>query len=114
FWFTVAFQLAVGEVASARRAEVPHADIEPLRILVAEDSPVNQEVAAGLLRRRGHEVDVVDDGRAAVEAVRANTYDVVLMDLHMPVIDGIEATREIRRLPSPKGQVPIIALSASS
>jgi CheY-like chemotaxis protein len=86
----------------------------PLRILVAEDNAVNQEVAVGLLRRSGHEVDAVADGRAAVEAVRTGTYDVVLMDLHMPGIDGFEATREIRRLPGDKGDVRIIALSASS
>ena len=117
FWFTVAFELAIGEVTQeAPRAEVPRTEaaVPPLRVLVAEDNLVNQEVAVGLLRRCGHEVDVVGDGRAAVEAVRAGTYDVVLMDLHMPGIDGIEATREIRRLPGGKGAVPIIALSASS
>src|SRR5262249_5262681 len=85
-----------------------------LRILVAEDNLVNQEVALGLLRRRGHSVDVVGTGRAAVEAVSARAYDVVLMDVHMPEMDGIEATREIRRLPGDKGRVPIIALSASA
>jgi two-component system, sensor histidine kinase and response regulator len=59
-------------------------------------------------------VDIVGTGRAAVEAVAARSYDVVLMDVHMPEMDGIEATREIRRLPGGKGQVPIIALSASA
>ena len=117
FWFTVAFELAAGEIAlEGPRADVPRtaAAMPPLRVLVAEDNLVNQEVAAGLLGQCGHEVDVVADGRAAVEAVRAATYDVVLMDLHMPGLDGIEATREIRRLPGDKGGVPIIALSASS
>ena len=75
---------------------------------------MNQEVAVGLLRRSGHEVDAVADGRAAVEAVRTGTYDLVLMDLHMPGIDGFEAAREIRRLPGDKGGVRIVALSASS
>jgi signal transduction histidine kinase/DNA-binding response OmpR family regulator len=112
FWFTVALAPAQGEVLR----EGPRAEptVEPLRILVAEDNPVNQQVALGLLRRRGHRVDVVGTGRAAVDAVGARAYDVVLMDVHMPEMDGIEATREIRRLPGEKGRVPIIALSASA
>ena len=117
FWFTLTFELAGGEVTqAASRAEVPRTAtaVPPLRVLVAEDNLVNQEVAVGLLRRDGHDVDVVADGHAAVAAVRAGTYDVVLMDLHMPGLDGIEATREIRRLPGTKGTLPIIALSASS
>ncbi len=117
FWFTVAFAHALGEVTpAAPRAELARITtaVAPLRILVAEDNPVNQEVAVGLLRRSGHEVDAVADGGAAVAAVRAGTYDIVLMDLHMPGLDGIEATREIRRIPGAKGELPIIALSASS
>jgi signal transduction histidine kinase/DNA-binding LytR/AlgR family response regulator len=117
FWFTLALELAAGEVGrEAPRTEGPRAVAAPvaLRVLVAEDDPVNQEVTAGMLRRCGHAVDVVADGRAAVEAVRAGTYDVVLMDLHMPGIDGIEAAREIRRLTGTKGDIPIIALSASA
>jgi len=113
FWFTVALAPAQGEVApEAERRSEPA--VAPLRILVAEDNPVNQQVALGLLRRRGHSVDIVGTGRAAVEAVRAHAYDVVLMDVHMPEMDGIEATREIRRLPGEKRHVPIIALSASA
>jgi signal transduction histidine kinase/DNA-binding NarL/FixJ family response regulator len=112
FWFTVAFERPQGAVAPGPApAEVV---VRPLRVLVAEDNPVNQEVAAGLLRRCGHEVDVVADGLAAVEAASASSYDVVLMDLHMPGVDGIEATRRIRLLPGDKGAVPILALSASS
>src|SRR5215472_3681506 len=112
FWFTVALAPAQGEVR--REGATGELAIKPLRILVAEDNPVNQQVALGLLRRRGHHVDVVGTGRAAVTAVSAHTYDVVLMDVHMPEMDGIEATREIRRLPGEKGRVPIIALSASA
>jgi CheY-like chemotaxis protein/HPt (histidine-containing phosphotransfer) domain-containing protein len=88
--------------------------MSPLRVLVAEDNRVNQQVAVGLLQRHGHAVDVVGDGRAAVEAVRAGSYDVVLMDVHMPELDGLEAARAIRRLPGDKRAVPIIALSASA
>ena len=112
FWFTVALAPAQGEVAAEATTSEPQ--VPPLRILVAEDNPVNQQVALGLLRRRGHSVDVVATGRAAVEAVERRPYDVVLMDVHMPEMDGIEATRQIRRLPGEAGQVPIIALSASA
>jgi signal transduction histidine kinase/DNA-binding NarL/FixJ family response regulator len=116
FWLTVAFEPVLGAaVPQSPHALPPHSEAaSPLRVLVAEDDPVNQEVAVGLLRRSGHLVDAVGDGRAAVDAVRAGTYDVVLMDLHMPGVDGIEATRQIRRLPGRKGAVQIVALSASS
>jgi CheY-like chemotaxis protein len=82
-----------------------------LRILLAEDNPVNQEVAASMLRKRGHDVDVVADGRAAVEAATRKRYDLVLMDIQMPDMDGFEATQAIRATPE-GGDLPIIALTA--
>jgi signal transduction histidine kinase/DNA-binding NarL/FixJ family response regulator/HPt (histidine-containing phosphotransfer) domain-containing protein len=112
FWFTVSLAPALGEVK--RDAPPAEVSVTPLEILVAEDNLVNQQVARGLLQRRGHHVNIVGNGRAAVEAVKAHHYDVVLMDVHMPEMDGIEATREIRRLPGESGRVPIIALSASA
>ncbi len=111
FWFVVALDAARGVVAPAAVA-VPAVG-GTLRILVAEDNRVNQAVAVGLLRRLGHAVDVVDDGRAAVTAVRDGDYDLVLMDVHMPLLDGLEATREIRQLQGSRRRIPIIALSAS-
>ena len=82
-----------------------------LRVLLAEDVVINQKVARHLLARRGHHVDVVTDGEAAVAAVRDAPYDVVLMDVGMPVMDGIEATREIRRDPR-FATLPIVAVTA--
>jgi PAS domain S-box-containing protein len=82
-----------------------------LQILLAEDNIVNQEVAATMLRKRGHDVDVVGDGRAAVEAAARKRYDAVLMDIQMPEMDGFEATRHIRATPTGR-HLPIIALTA--
>jgi CheY-like chemotaxis protein len=88
-------------------------EISPLRILLAEDNPVNREVALGLLKRHGHSVTVVTDGAEAVEAARPGDFDVILMDVHMPGMDGTEASRIVRGFPGPQGRVPIVALSAS-
>jgi signal transduction histidine kinase/CheY-like chemotaxis protein len=84
-----------------------------MRVLVAEDNVVNQRVASGLLRKRGHEVTVVGDGRAAIEAIAAGRFDVVLMDVQMPNMDGFEATTEIRVREKTTGEhLRIIAMTA--
>ncbi len=67
-----------------------------MQLLLVEDNPINQKVALALLVRNGHQVDMANNGVEAVEAVQHKTYDAVLMDIHMPVMDGVEATREIR------------------
>lgn len=84
--------------------------ISPLRILLAEDTPTNQLLVRHALGRRGHQVVVAGDGRTAVDLARRGRYDVILMDLQMPDMDGFEATAAIRRLP--EKQPPIIALTA--
>ena len=82
-----------------------------LRILLAEDNLVNQQVATAMLVKRGHQVDVVGNGREAVDAIGAHDYDLVLMDIQMPEMDGFAATQAIRALPRGRS-LPIIALTA--
>ncbi|RAI57865.1 PAS-domain containing protein [Roseicella frigidaeris] len=84
----------------------------PLRILVAEDVLANRLLINHSAARLGHAVDTVQNGREAVEAVQARSYDLVIMDVLMPVLDGVEATRAIRALPGPAGRVPIIGLTS--
>jgi signal transduction histidine kinase/DNA-binding response OmpR family regulator len=84
-----------------------------LRILMAEDNVVNQKVATGMLTKLGHRVDVVSDGLEAVQAVQLAPYDVVLMDMQMPQLDGIGATRQIRQILAGTEQPFIVALTAN-
>ncbi len=104
------------ETHGSRRGEVPGDEpgaVESLRILLAEDGVINQQVAVRLLEDRGHSVVVVNNGRAAVEQVAAQSFDVVLMDVQMPKMDGLEATAAIRQTETPTGgHIPIIAMTA--
>ena len=84
-----------------------------LRVLVAEDNAVNQRLAVRLLERQGHAVTVVDTGRAALAAVSRERFDIVLMDVQMPEMDGLAATAAIReRDKESKSHVPIVAMTA--
>lgn len=86
----------------------------PLRILLAEDNRINQKFALALLEKTGYTVDVADTGLKAVEAVMKNTYDVVLMDIQMPELDGVAAAERIRKFNGARAKVPIIAMTANA
>ena len=85
-----------------------------IRILMAEDNRINQIFAQALLTKAGHSVETVANGHQAVDAVRSGEYDVVLMDIQMPELDGVQATAQIRALPAPNCDVHIIALTADA
>jgi PAS domain S-box-containing protein len=110
--FVRLFGSAAAPPPAAPGAAIAQTAVRPLRLLVAEDNKINQQLTALMLRHAGHEVDIVENGEEAVAAVRNGAYDAVLMDVQMPVLDGVQAAERIRALPSPAGRVPIIAVTA--
>jgi len=119
FWFTVRLKKdgAAHHHVAGVDAEDAEANLRVLhagrRILLTEDEPVNREVALMMLEDVGLVVDVAENGAEAVERVKQERYDLILMDMQMPVMDGLEATRQVRQLPN-GGRVPIIALTANA
>lgn len=89
--------------------------LRPLRVLLAEDNVTNQKLAVCLLQKHGHSVVVAEDGEKAVEAVSRETFDLILMDVQMPIMDGLEATAAIREQQRANGvRTPIVALTANA
>ena len=120
FWFEIGLTPAkmshpVDITEMETRIQPPGPNPEKrLRILLAEDNPTNQKLMSKLLRRLGYSLQVVSNGREAVEAVEHSDYDCILMDCQMPEMDGFKATQAIRELPEPKGTLPIIAVTANA
>jgi len=116
FWFALPLRKVAGRVPP--RTEKASVALpkgrRSLRILVAEDNRINQMLVRAMLQKAGHTVVIAGNGRIAVAEVEGGTFDVILMDMQMPEMDGEEATRAIRALPPPRNRLPILALTADA
>jgi signal transduction histidine kinase/DNA-binding response OmpR family regulator/HPt (histidine-containing phosphotransfer) domain-containing protein len=116
FWFTVCCQAAKEAVVATGRSVAVDRWVasRPLNILVAEDNEVNQYLIQRILNNLDHTVEIAKDGKCAIDLFNSGDFDIILMDVRMPLMDGIEATAAIRAMDSPKSNIPIIALTADA
>jgi PAS domain S-box-containing protein len=111
FWFTISLKLAPEQTQSTLRQAIE--SLKSARVLVAEDNQVNQMIIKKMLEKLGHSVHVVSNGQEAVNVFKNAEYDLILMDHHMPVMDGMEATSLIRKMENGEKRIPILAFTAN-
>lgn len=117
FWFTIHLDLASGNyLKNPRDSETYDLEMKNLKILVAEDNTINQRVAIFLIGKLGHTVDIAANGKEAFEMYKSGNYNIVFMDIQMPIMDGLESTKEIREFEKENNQkeIPIVAMTANT
>lgn len=115
FWFTLPFGLVQRDDFKKPIMDAPNPSEERLRVLVVEDNPINQKVISAMLTKMGHSFLIAENGEIGVQMALKESFDLVLMDIQMPVMDGIQATRLLRASDSPSiSRIPIIAVTANA
>ncbi|PKQ01972.1 MAG: hypothetical protein CVT73_20675, partial [Alphaproteobacteria bacterium HGW-Alphaproteobacteria-12] len=116
--FTVRLPVRVADISTAANQTpgavppAPEPVMGPLKVLLAEDQPVNQKLMSAVMERLGHTLTIAGNGVEAIKKLRAESFDIVLMDIQMPIMDGIQATKVIRAFDEPWHDIPIVALTA--
>lgn len=114
FWLELPCGEANADAADQAKLAAAISEHPALRVLIADDDPLNRDIASHFLTLAGYEVVCVGNGAEALEMAATETFDAILMDVRMPLMNGLEATRRIRALPAPHGMVPVVAMTAQA